>query len=554
MNKKIFLNLKNNIFLYFMGLMYIFLVFTWYFKPPWFIDHLIYLHLATPHNLADLNFWNESGVSVLPGHHNERWAVLVPIMIFEKIFFFINPALSSQVLIFLVFLGILYLLYRIVLINNGRLAANLTAIFFVLAVHHTKNRATEILADPFAVFYLLVAIFIISIFREKLTFRHFFIIGGMLAAAVFTKIHYGIYVILFFVWVFCKNIQWKIAFPPLLLGGAFFIFCLDLVMFFFLDYDIFLQININTINVLIGYIYGGLGVSDGPGNNGWSYEWIKIFAQHNFLPFTFLISSVVVASRGINYASMISWSALSFFILIILLSSLSNFPANDSYAFPIYVLSIPSIAIITSEFKPKEFKNNTYALIISLICILVLFAISQLGAVKNEKIFVSYLSVTILLATIIFCMLLSKKKTKIILTVYIAILFSDIFWHNWKNIENHSWWRNGYNWHYDYLNSIESFNLNDGIYQVHFKDWPRIKNREARELMYIEPGIRSLSRSSIDIYPQVGLGELIVRENTNYILTDYFMKFDEFYLIDSLSFFTKDDNIEHSLFLYTRDE
>ena len=535
-----------------MGLLYIFLVFTWYFKPPWFIDHLIYLHLATPQNLADLNFWNQSGVSVLPGHHNERWAVLLPIMIFEKIFFFISPALSSQVLIFFVFLGIFYLLYRIVLKNNGRLAANLLAIFFVLAVHHTKNRATEILADPFGVLYLLVAIFIISAFREKLSFRHFFIIGGMLAAATFTKIHYGIFVILFFVWVFYKEIKWKIAFPAAFLGGVSFLLCLDFLMFLFLDFDIFLQININTINVLIGYISGGLGVSDGPGNSGWSYEWIKLIVQHSFLPFTFLISTFVVASRGVNYASMLSWSALSFFILIILLSSLSNFPANNSYAFPIFVLSIPSIAIITSEFKPKEIKDNTYIFFVFLICTLPLFAIFQLGGVINNKFFVSYLSITILLTTIIFCMMLTKKKTKFLLIIYTLILFSDIFWHNWKNIENHSWWRNGYNWHYDYLASIESFNLNDGIYQIHFRDWPRIKNRETRELMYIEPGIKSLSRSSIDIYPQIGNDELIIREDTNYILTDYQINIDGFNLIGSRSFFTKDDNNEHSLFLYMR--
>ena len=148
--------------------------------------------------------------------------------------------------------------------------------------------------------------------------------------------------------------------------------------------------------------------------------------------------------------------------------------------------------------------------------------------------------------------MLTKKKTKFLLIIYTLILFSDIFWHNWKNIENHSWWRNGYNWHYDYLASIESFNLNDGIYQIHFRDWPRIKNRETRELMYIEPGIKSLSRSSIDIYPQIGNDELIIREDTNYILTDYQINIDGFNLIGSRSFFTKDDNNEHSLFLYMR--
>ena len=549
-------HLRGNFIFYAMALLYVALVFTWYFKPPWFIDHLIYLHLATPENLNDLNFWSDSGVSVNPGHHNERWGVLVPIMVFEKIFFFLTPGQSSQALIFAVYIGIFYFLYRIVYVNNGKLSANLLAVFFVLGVHHTKNRATEILADPFGVLYLLVAIYILSKYKEKLSFRHFFIIGCMLAASAFTKIHYGIFVILFLIWIWIwyRSNVWKVAIPAAIIGGILFLLSLDIIMYLLLDRDIFFQINSNTISVLIGYISGGLGVSDGPGNNGWSYEWIKLIVQHNFLPFSFLISTVIIASRGVNYSTILAWSSLSFLLLIIVLSSVSNFPANDSYAFPVYILSIASIAVITSEFKPKELKDSAFILLVFIVCIFALYSIYDLGSVKSDKFFVSYKSLTIVLSTVIFSLILVKKRTIFLVFVYLMIIGSDIFWHNWKNIENHSWWRDGYNWHYDYLNSVESLDLSDGVYQVHFRDWPRIKDRDAREAMYIEPGIRSLNRKSIDIYPKVGSGSLNIHKDTDYILTDYKEVYDRFTLINSRSFVTKDDNKKHSLYLYIIDE
>jgi hypothetical protein len=544
-------HIRNNyIFLLMLGI-YIGLVMTWYYKPPWFIDHLIYLHIATPINLTDLNFWHDSGVSVNPGHHNERWAVLVPIMIAEKALFFLTPGTSSQVLIFSIYLGIFFFLYRIIRLNNGNLASNLFAILFVLAVHHTKNRATEILADPFGVLYFVVAIYILSKYKDRLGFLQFFIVGGLLTLATFTKIHYGIFIIIFLIWFRSDIIK---IYRPLIFGSIFSIIFLDLLLFFFLQLDIFIQVNKNTISVLMGYLSGGLGVSDGPGNNGWSYEWLKLIAQNKFLPITLMVSTVFLASRGLKYSTILAWSSLSFFLLIIVLSSVSNFPANSSYAFPVFVFSVATGAIIISEFKPKIINDNVFLLVVFFTSAVALYAISELGSVKSSKFFISYKSLSIVFSLVVFSILVVKRKTLAVFFVFLVIFTSDIFWHNWKNIENHSWWRHGYNWHYDYLDVVKSFNLEDGVYQVHFKDWPRIKKRPGREKMYIEPGIRSLNRSSIDIYSKVGDGTLSILDSADFLLTDYSVNNANFRLIKQKEFKTYPDKKDHNLNLYIRNK
>jgi hypothetical protein len=538
----------NFVFLLMLGT-YISIVLGWYYKPPWFIDHLIYLHIATPINLDDLNFWNNSGVSVNPGHHNERWAVLIPIMIAEKALFFLTPGISSLALIFSIHLGILFFLYKTILLNNGKLASNLFVTLFVLGVHHTKNRATEILADPFGVLYFVIALYVLSKYKDRLGFLQFFIVGGLLTAAAFTKIHYGVFIILFLVW-FRNDI--RRFYKPLILGSIFSIVFMDVLLFIFLQFDIFLQLNKNTFSVLIGYISEGLGVSDGPGNNGWSYEWLKLAAQNKFLPITFMVSTIFIASRGLNYSTILAWSSLVFFLLIITLSSLSNFPANNSYAFPVFILSTAAGAIIISEFKPKIINDNIYILIVCFACILALYGIRELGAVKSSKFFLSYKSLSIVSSLIIFSILVVKRKTLVVFFVFLIIFTSDIFWHNWYSIQDHYSWRKSYEWHYNYLDVVRSFNLEDGVYQVHFKDWPRRKDRSARETMYIEPGIRSLNRSSLDIYPQVGNGVLNILENTDFLLTDYSVNDVRFKLQKKKDFRTFNKNI-HSLNLYTRE-
>jgi len=547
MGSATFNHIKEHLFFYIFLCVYIVLVLAWYYKPPWFIDHLIYLHLATPVNLVDLDFWHNSGVSVNPGHHNERWAVLIPLMVFEKFLFFLTPGETSQVLIFSVYLAIFLILYRVLRLNNGSLAANLFVVFFVIANHHTKNRATEVLADPFGVLFFVLALYVLSRYKSHLNFNHFFIVGALLTMSVFTKIHYGVFVILFLIW-FRKDLS--VIYKPLILGSISSILLMDVILFIFMPFDIFMQVNKNTFSVIVGYITGGLGVSDGPGNNGWSYEWLKLSAQNKFLPFVFLISSALIASRGLKHETILAWSSVTFFILIILLSSFSNFPANSSYAFPVFIFSTAAVAVLIAEFKPSSIKENNFVLLFVLSLSISLYFIYELGSVRSNKFFTSFQSISIILAFVVFPMLAVQKKRVIVLYCTLLIIASDTFWHNWKNIENHSWWRNGYDWHYDYLDVVEEFELQGGVYQVHFRDWPRIKKRAVRETMYIEPGIRSVTRSTLDIYPKVGAGELNILANADYLLLDYYIDNENYKLIKSKNFKTFPDKKSHILNLY----
>ena len=181
----------HNVFLVSLTI-YLLIVLTWYFKPPWLIDHLIYLHVATPNNLEDLNFWNLHRFSLPEGHYNERWAVLVPIMLFNKIFFFFKPATTSLILIVLIHLLIFYLCFLFLKIKENNLVTILFCIFFVLAVHHTKNRTTEILADSFAIFYIcLINYFVFCSKKFKKNFN--FNIGLLILLPALCKIHYGIF-------------------------------------------------------------------------------------------------------------------------------------------------------------------------------------------------------------------------------------------------------------------------------------------------------------------------------------------------------------------------
>ena len=95
---------------------YLLFILGWYYKPPWLVDHTIYLHIAKALNTEDLNWWNNYQPSLPEGHHNERWALLSLIIIFDKIFFFLTPGSASQILLVSIYIGILVLIYKI--LNN----------------------------------------------------------------------------------------------------------------------------------------------------------------------------------------------------------------------------------------------------------------------------------------------------------------------------------------------------------------------------------------------------------------------------------------------------
>ena len=55
-----------------------------------------------------------------------------------------------------------------ILINyNNRIAANIFLILWLFASHHTKNRATEILAEPFCILYICLSILDLFILKKE---------------------------------------------------------------------------------------------------------------------------------------------------------------------------------------------------------------------------------------------------------------------------------------------------------------------------------------------------------------------------------------------------
>lgn len=533
------------------SIVYVALVFGWYFKPPWMIDHLIYVHIANPENLADLNFWNNSGVSVKEGHHTERWAVLIPLMLSEKILFFLNPGTASQILhFFIYFLIFLFIFLSLRKINY--LASLIFPILFVFAVHHTKNRATEVLADPYSILYLSIIALLIILLNNQNTKKIFFGLGFFITLLSFTKIHYGFFflVLLFYYWIFFIQ-NYKVF----ILGVLSALTIMEIFLFLFLNLDIFIQYNINTVLVIKGYFLGGLGVGDGPGNNGWSFEWLKVMSKSIFMPFTFLIGTIFLLrnnSEILLNEKIFSIYTLAFAILIVFLSSLSSFPANDSYAYPIYIFAIPAMSIFLAKIKPEIINNYVYAMMIFFVTTLPLIFIYNLGGVKNTKFFVSFSSISIFLSLIIFPLLITYKKSILNIVLLLIIISFDIFWHNWKNIENHSWWRNGYNWHHQYLDQISKFNLEEGSYYVHFRDWPRIVDRDAREKMYIEPGIKSKTRKMLDVEAVVGDVEIDINKIKTHLITDFEVPLAKFELIDKGEFVTHEDQTNRKVYFYKR--
>ena len=99
-------NIKSNIinvdyFLIFLLLIYLSLILTFYYKPPWIIDHLTYVITALPQRLEDLKFWNSVSSNLPEGTLSERWSILIPIIIFNKFFFFYHHTYQVKFLLLL---------------------------------------------------------------------------------------------------------------------------------------------------------------------------------------------------------------------------------------------------------------------------------------------------------------------------------------------------------------------------------------------------------------------------------------------------------------------
>jgi len=514
--------LKQDTFLVISIFVYLLFILGWYYKLPWLIDHTVYLHIARALNVEDLNWWNAYKPLLPEGHHNERWALLSLIIIFDKMFFFLNPGSASQILLVSIHIGILVLIYKILNYYNNKVTANIFLIFWLFSSHHTKNRATEFLAEPFAIFFICLAIFSFILLKKNKNHFFLFLASFSLISVAFTKIHLSIMSLLIVI-IYFEIIKKNII--KFVLYGFFTIIFYNLVLLFNYGLDLYIILIKNSLMVYKAYIGGGLAVGKGPTDGGWLMVWFeRIMGPRTLMPIFFL-SVLFIFSKKDNNNYIFSWLFIIFLITIFALSAFSNFPANYGYAYPLYFFAIPCLAIFTEEFF--DYKKNHYFQYIGIIfsSIVPLIVIYFIGKYINNNFFNSFYVLTIIL-TLIFVTYFYLKKSFISFYVLLFFLSINTFWNNWDNLRIHYSWKNSYDKYYIFLRGaaklIDNFD-NENI-AVHFSTWPINKNRKNRDKYVIEPGIRSLIRNDIEITGFVGDEEVGSVKKFKYLVHDKFLE------------------------------
>ncbi|MDC1098510.1 hypothetical protein OAS53_00400 [Candidatus Pelagibacter ubique] len=508
--------IKNDFYLIVAILVYLGFILTWYYKPPWLIDHLIYVHIANAQNELDLSFWNFHREKLPVGHHNERWGILVPIIIFNKLFFFLTPGAASQVLIISVHLGIMISIYVILINYNDRITANIFLILWLFASHHTKNRATEILAEPFCILYVCLSILGFIFFEKKNDKFYLFAAIFFLVLIPLTKIHLGIFSLILLI-VYFNTIRNN--FKDLIFFTLISIFILNVVLLFNYGITNYLVLIKNSFSVYL--VYFGVGLPVGNGIEGKVIRWLNQMISEKTLMPIFFVSAIYMLSKKINKEAIFAWLSIIFLILIFILTSILNFPPNQSYAKPLHFFTIPCLAVFISYFFTKRDKKNVNYFLVLISTIIPLILIYYLGKYQKNQLLDSTYAITIVITLVFSFFLIARKERVLCFYLLLIICSSNFFLNNWKLLSGHYNWRNGYSEHYKFLNgSAKLLNkLDDEKVLVYFSSWPINKKLLKRERMYSEPGIRSMLRNDVDITSAIN-NDKIHLNKYDFILTD----------------------------------
>ena len=508
--------IKNEAYLILAILIYLGFILTWYYKPPWLIDHLIYVHIANAQNELDLSFWNFHRELLPVGHHNERWGILVPIIIFNKVFFFLTPGAASQVLIISVHLGIMISIYMILINYNNRITANIFLILWLFASHHTKNRATEILAEPFCILYICLSILGFIFFEKRRGKFYLFIAIFFLTLIPLTKIHLGIFSIILFI-IYFKIIRDNLR--DFIYFTLISLFILNVVLLF--NYGITNYIVLIKNSLLVYLVYFGVGLPVGSGIEGKVTRWLNQMVSEKTLMPIFFVAAIYMFSKKFNKETIFAWLSVIFLILIFILTSVLNFPPNQSYAKPLHFFTIPCLAVLISYFFTLSDKNNIKYFLVFASTIIPLIIIYYLGKYQKNHILESIYAITIVITLVFSFYLIARKKRFLYFCLFLIICSSNFFLNNWKLLSSHYNWRNGYSEHYKFLyGSAKLLNeFNDEKVLVYFSSWPINKKLLKRERMYPEPGIRSLLRNDVDIKSAINNDKIDVNKY-DLILTD----------------------------------
>ena len=282
---------------------------------------------------------------------------MVPIILFNKLLFFLDPGIASQVLIVSVHVGIMVSIYFILRIYNNDQVANYFLILWLFASHHTKNRATEILAEPFSILYVCLSILCYIFFKESKKKIFFFLAIFFQTLLPLVKIHLGIFSLILFV-IFFDQIKknYKLFFYYILLT----ILILNLILFLNYGINNYLTLIKNSFEVYLVYFKTGLSVGTGP-EGGWITVWLQKLVSETTLMPVFLISSLFVFCKKFNTENIFGLLTIVFLLLIFILSAYATFPANQSYAKPVHFFSIACLAILIDDFtKSLNHKNFVF--------------------------------------------------------------------------------------------------------------------------------------------------------------------------------------------------
>ena len=549
-------NIKNKFanidyFLIFFLLIYLYLILTWYYKPPWIIDHLTYVLTALPQRIDDLKFWHSVSSNLPEGTLSERWAILVPIIIFNKLLFFLPPHLSSQVFIIFNWLLILILSYYLVKKIYSATNAKIFLIIFVLGIHHTKNRATEILADPVGVLLVLLLFFINYFVKSD---RKYYWIGSLFFLIPMTKIHYGIFLI-FFCIVYFKNIIFKL--PKIIIGILLSVLFCELIFFINYENDIFYKINQNTYDTLIYYFTeGGSRWKAMKGDLYWSTVWLSRILENIFLPQIFLILFI---KYFFNIKKDVLFENLTviFLILIFTFAYFVSFPGNDTYAYPIYVFSIIFFSNFIMEIKPDKMSNKKYLIIILLTFMLIfpLIYFYQNHVTKTHK-YHLFLGEFLFVFSIFYVpIIFSKFKNYTRFFLILPIIFITFFSHNYYNINQHYLWRNGYNKQYEYFNATaDLIKTKNSNYLVVYETWP-LSNRPKREKLYPKLALQNMTRKNVTVDFKYLISD--IDTVNDFLITDKLLNKQiqnnlNLSLVDKRKFFSTKYNKDLMLFLFEK--
>ena len=518
-------NLKNNIFkidffLIFFLFLYTSAILTWYYKPPWFMDHLTYVLTALPQNIDDLKFWHSLTPNLPEGTLSERWAVLMPIIIFDKILFFLPPHLSSQAFIIFVWILILIFLYIFVKKQYSLLHAKIFLIIFVLGIHDTKNRATEVLADPVGVLLVIILFLINSFNSSKLKY---YFIGALFLLIPLTKIHYGIFLIIFIFLNFKETIYF---FPKIIFGflGAI-IFC-EFVFFLRYDLEIFYRINLNTYETIKFYFLEGDNrwTNSMKGDKYKSTLWIELILSNLFLPPIFLILFIKYSLKP-NKKLIYENLTLVFLILILILSYFANLPNNRGYALPIVIFSIIFFTQLILDIKPKNLSDNQYILIV-LFSFLMIYPLSYLYHYNinvNNPRYILFLDEFLFVFSLLYIpFILIKFSNELRFILIMPLIITSFFSYNYYNIKDHHSWKQSYNSHYQYLNAtVDLIEDENSHYLVVYDSWP-LYTRKNRESLYPKLGLQNMTRKNITVdFLSDKINENSYKTKKKFLITDY---------------------------------